>query len=71
MNLKRCTTEQNFPELEPGEAAGAIQGWIMENLVNHFREFLYLLGSLGEPLKGPTVRNDMDSFATWTEKPVQ
>lgn len=43
----------------------------MENLVNHFREFLYLLGSLGEPLKGPTVRNDMDSFATWTEKPVQ
>lgn len=39
MDLQRWAVEQNFPGVEPGEAAGAAQGWIMENLVNHFREF--------------------------------
>ena len=51
------------------EAGGAIQDWITEDLVYHFREFgIYRQWTFRKPLKDFKLKNAMDSFATLTKK---
>lgn len=44
------SVEQNFPGVETSEGGGSTQGWNIENLASHFREF----GTYGVALGGAT-----------------
>lgn len=51
------------------EAGGAIQDWITEDLVYHFREFgIYRQWTFRKPLRDFKLKKAMDSFATLTKK---